>query len=123
VFDLKKFYFNFDPTHVYRKLGTLENKGVELSLSGNVTDRLNIVAGAVLSEPTVGGEALRLGITGDQPVGVTPRKFIFAVNWRPSGMNGISFDLGLNHFSSVPATLDDVAVIPAYSTMDWDARY
>src|SRR6185312_7692289 len=32
VFDLKKFYFNFDPTHVYRELGTLENKGAELSL-------------------------------------------------------------------------------------------
>ncbi|HXR95453.1 MAG TPA: hypothetical protein VN718_06225 [Rhizomicrobium sp.] len=123
VFDLKKFYFNFDPTHVYRELGTLENKGAELSLSGNVTDRLDIVAGAVLSEPSVGGEALRLGIAGEQPVGVAPRKFIFDVNWRPPGMRGLSFDLGLSHFSSVPATLDDVAVVPAYSTADWDARY
>ena len=123
IFDLKKFYFNLDPAHVYRELGTLENKGVELSLSGRVTDRLDIVAGAVLSEPTVGGEALRLGISGDRPVGVAPRKFIFDVNWRPPGMSGISFDLGLSHFSSVPATLDDVVVVPAYSTMDWDARY
>jgi len=123
VFDLKKFYFNLDPTHVYRELGTLENKGVELSFSGNVMDRLNIVAGAVLSEPTVGGEALRLGISGDRPVGVVPRKLIFDINWRPPGMGGISFDLGLNHFSGVPATLDDVAVVPAYSTVDWDARY
>src|SRR6185437_5502625 len=62
VFDLKKFYFNFDPTHVYRELGTLENRGVELSLSGNLTDRLDVVAGALLSDPRVGGEALRLGI-------------------------------------------------------------
>lgn len=123
IFDLKKFYFNLDPAHVYRELGTLENKGVELSLSGRVTDRLDIVAGAVLSEPTVGGEAVRLGISGDRPVGVAPRKFIFDVNWRPQGMSGISFDLGLNHFSNVPATLDDVAVVPAYSTMDWDMRY
>ena len=123
IFDLKKFYFNLDPAHVYRELGTLENKGVELSLSGRVTDRLDIVAGAVLSEPTVGGEALRLGISGDLPVGVAPRELIFDVNWRPPGMSGISFDLGLSHFSSVPATLDDVVVVPAYSTMDWDARY
>jgi iron complex outermembrane receptor protein len=123
VFDLKKFYFNLDPAHIYRNLGTLENKGVELSLTGNVTDGLDVVAGAVLSEPTVGGEAPRLGISGDRPVGVAPRKFIFDVNWRPLGMSEISFDLGLNHFSGVPATLDDGAVIPAYSTIDWDARY
>jgi iron complex outermembrane receptor protein len=123
IFVLKKFYFNFDPAHVYRELGTLENKGIELSLSGNLTDQLDVVAGAVLSEPTVGGEAVRLSIAGKRPVGVVPRKFIFDVNWRPPGMSGISFDLGLNHFGSVPASLDDVAVIPAYSTMDWDVRY
>jgi iron complex outermembrane recepter protein len=123
VFDLKKLYFNLDPAHVYRALGTLENKGVELSLSGNVTRRLDIVAGALVSEPTVGGEALRLGISGQRPVGVQPRKFIFDVNWRPPGISGLSFDLGLNHFGNVPATLDDVAVVPAFSTADWDTRY
>ncbi|MBN9545285.1 MAG: TonB-dependent receptor [Alphaproteobacteria bacterium] len=123
IFDLKKFYFNLDPTHTYRNLGTLENKGLELSLSGNVTDQINIVAGAMLSEPAVGGEAVRLGISGDRPVGITPRKLIFAANWRPSGMKGISFDLGLNHFGNVPATLSGVAVVPAYSTIDWDTRY
>jgi iron complex outermembrane receptor protein len=123
IFDLKKFYFNLDPAHVYRNLGTLENKGVELSLSGNLTDRLDVVAGAVVSDPTVGGEAVRLGITGHRPVSVVPRKIIFDVNWRPPGTSGISFDLGLNHFGSVPATINDVAVIPAYSTIDWDARY
>ena len=123
VFDLKKFYFNFDPAHVYRELGTLENKGVELSLSGNVTKRLDIVAGAVLSDPSVGGEAVRLGIAGNRPVGVGARKFIFDVNWRPPVLRGLSFDLGLSHFSGVPATLDDVAVVPAYSTLDWDTRY
>jgi iron complex outermembrane receptor protein len=123
VFDIKKFYFNLDPARVYRELGTLENKGMELSLSGNLTDRLDVVAGAVLSEPTVGGEALRLGITGQRPVGVSPRKIIFDINWRPPGTNSISLDVGLSHFGGVPATLDNLAVVPAYSTIDWDARY
>jgi len=35
----------------------------------------------------------------------------------------MSFDLGVNHYGSVPATLDNVAVIPAYTTFDWAARY
>jgi iron complex outermembrane recepter protein len=123
IFDLKKLYFNLDPTRVYRNLGTLENKGLELSLSGYVTDQLNIVAGAVLSQPTVSGEVVRLRISGDHPVGITPRKLILATNWRPSGIKGVSFDLGLSSFSSVPATLDNTAIIPAYSTIDWDTRY
>jgi len=123
VFDLKKLYFNLDPANVYRQLGTLENKGVELSLSGSLTPRLDVVAGAVLSEPTVSGEAVRLGISGTRPVGLRSRKMIFNANWRPPGPAGLSFDLGVNHFSSVPATLDDVAIIPAHTNVDWDTRY
>ncbi|MBN9555776.1 MAG: TonB-dependent receptor, partial [Alphaproteobacteria bacterium] len=123
VFDLKKLYFNLDPANVYRELGTLENKGLELSLSGNLTDQLDVVAGAVLTEPTVGGEAVRLGISGYRPVGLRSRKFIFDANWHPEGMAGLSFDLGINHYGSVAATLNDVAVVPDYTTVDWDTRY
>jgi iron complex outermembrane receptor protein len=123
VFDLKKLYFNLDPSGVFRELGTLENKGLELSLSGHLMDQLDVVAGAVLAEPTVGGEAVRLGISGDRPVGLRSRKFIFDANWSPPGLTGLSFDLGVNHYGSEPATLDGVAVIPAFTTVDWDTRY
>jgi len=121
VFDLKKLYFNLDPVNVYRELGKLENRGLEVSLSGNVTEQLDVVAGAVLSEPSVSGDAVRLGIAGDKPVGLRSRKFIFDANWQP--LSGISFDLGVNHYGSMPATLDSVVVTPAYITVDWDARY
>ena len=123
MFDIKKLYFNLDPANVYRQLGGLENRGMELSLSGNVTDRLDVVAGAVLSQPMVSGEAVKLGISGDRPVGLRSRKFIFDANWQPPGSKGLSFDIGVNHFGSVAATLDDIAVIPAWTTFDWDARY
>lgn len=123
VFDLKKLYFNLDPANVYRELGKLENKGLEVSLSGNITDQLDVVAGAVLSEPSVSGDAVRLGITGDKPVGLRSRKFIFDANWRPPIFASTSFDLGINHYGSVPATLNGAAVIPAYTTVDGDARY
>ena len=123
VFDLKKLYFNLDPSNDFRQLGKLENKGVELSLSGNLTDELDVVAGAVLSEPGVSGDAVRLGIAGDKPVGLRSRRFIFDTNWQPPGLPGASFDLGINYYGSVPATLNDIAVIPSYATVDWDARY
>ncbi|MGH6876428.1 MAG: hypothetical protein ACREHV_03505, partial [Rhizomicrobium sp.] len=55
LFDLKKQYFNLDPTDVYRDLGRQENKGLEFSLSGNLTDRLDLLVGGVFSEPSVSG--------------------------------------------------------------------
>ncbi|MEP6831348.1 MAG: TonB-dependent receptor [Rhizomicrobium sp.] len=123
IFDLKKLYFNLDSSKVFRELGELENKGLELSLSGKLTDQVNLVAGAVLSEPTVGGEAVRLGITGDKPVGIRSRKFIFDANWSPHEWTDLSFDLGVNHYGSVPATLNGATIIPGFTTIDWDSRY
>jgi iron complex outermembrane receptor protein len=123
VFDLKKAYFNLDPSNVYRELGGLENKGLELSLTGNLTDRLNLVVGGVLSQPVVSGDAVRLGITGDRPVGIYSRKFVFGANWRPPGTSGLSFDLGANYSGSVPGSLDDAVSAPPHTTVNWDTRY
>ncbi len=123
VYDLKKPYFNLDPSNIYRELGELENKGLELSLSGNLMPGLDIVAGGVMSQPTVSGDAVRLGITGDRPVGIYSRKFVADADWRPPGTKGLAFDLGVNYFGAVPGSLDDVISVPAHTTVDWDTRY
>ena len=123
VFDLKKPYFNLDPSNVYRELGGLENKGLEMSLSGNITERLDLVAGGVLAQPSVNGDAVALGISGDKPVGLYSRKFILGANWRPFATKGLSFDLNFNHYGARPSTLDNAVSVPAHETIDWDTRY
>ena len=94
-----------------------------MSLTGSVTDSLDLVAGAVLSQPRVSGETVRLGISGDRPVGIPSRKFVFAANWRPPNTSGLSFDLGVNYYGSLVGTLDDAVSTPPYTTVDWDTRY
>ncbi len=123
LFEIKKPYFDLDPAKIFRQLGGLANKGLELSLSGNVTDRLDLIAGGVLSQPTVSGEAVRLGDSGGRPVGIYSRKFIVGGNWRPPGTENLSFDLDYHYFGGVPATLNDRVNLPAYQTVDWDGRY
>jgi len=123
AFDLQKLYFNLDSSNVFRELGELENKGVEISLSGHLMEGLDIVTGGVLSQPTVSGEAVRLGVSGNKPVGIRSRRFIFGANWSPPESDDLSFDLGVNHYGSVAATLNGAAVIPAFTTVDWGARY
>ena len=67
--DVRKPYFNFDAANRYALLGDLANRGIELSLAGALTPRLNIVTGAVLSRPRATGEGVRLGRVGPRPVG------------------------------------------------------
>ena len=69
LFDVRKPYFSTDEANVYTILGDVRHRGVELSLSGNLVDDLSIVAGAVLMEPRVAGEAVELGRVGRKPLG------------------------------------------------------
>ena len=123
VFDLEKAYFNLDPSNLYRHLGAVGNRGLELSLSGNLTNQLDVVAGGVFSEPTVSGDAVRLGVSGHRPVGIYSRKLVLDINWQPPGTSGLAFDLDTNYYGSVPGSLDDAVIVPAYTTVDWDTRY
>jgi iron complex outermembrane receptor protein len=123
LFDIEKPYFSLDATNLYRQLGQTQNKGVEVSLSGSVTPRLDVVAGAVFSQPRVTGEAVRLGTVGALPVGVASHKIDLHLNWRPPDFDDLSFDLGVTHAGRVPATLDNRVFIPERTTMDADARY
>ena len=123
LFDIQKPYFSLDAANLYRQLGQTQNKGVEISLSGSVTPRLDVIAGAVFSQPRVTGEAVRLGTVGALPVGIASRKIDLHLNWRPPDIDDLSFDLGLTHEGRVPATLDNRVFIPERTTMDADARY
>src|SRR6185312_3800683 len=99
------------------------NKGLELSLTGNLADQLDVVAGGVLAEPTVSAQAPGVDVSGHEPVGIYSRKFALDINWHPPGTPSFAFDLDTNYYGSVPGSLDDTVFVPAYTTVDWDVRY
>ena len=123
LFEIEKPYFSLDAANLYRQLGQTRNRGIEVSLTGSVTPRLDIVAGAVFSQPRVTGEAVRFGTVGGQPVGIDSRKVDVHFNWRPPDLDDLSFDLGVTHAGRVPATLDNRVFLPERTMMDADARY
>src|SRR6185312_7992275 len=53
VFEIDKRYFNLDQAKVFRLVGSTRNRGVEFSVTGDITDRLNVVSGIVLINSTV----------------------------------------------------------------------
>jgi iron complex outermembrane receptor protein len=123
VFELEKPYFNLDQANRFALLGDVRNRGVEMSLSGALTPRLNIVAGAVLLRPRVTGEGVTLGRVGPRPVGLPVRSIELNADWRPAGLEGLSFDLGISHTSSIPATRDNRVSLPDRTLIDLGARY
>jgi iron complex outermembrane recepter protein len=97
VFDVRKPYFNLDPDLVYRELGTVRHRGIELSLAGRPIEGLNMVVGGVFLDADVSGEAVDLGIIGPKPVGTTGRIVRANFDYRLPFFEPLSLGLGITH--------------------------
>lgn len=123
-FDLRKPYFEIDQTDdVYRILGEVRHRGVELSLSGEPIKGLNLVAGAVLLDPVVTGEAVEDGRLGRRPIGRTRTLVDTSLDWKPLGQDRLSFDARVLYEGSRIADRLNRFSIPARMTLDLGGRY
>ena len=95
LFDVRKPYFNIDPDRVYRELGTVRHRGIELSLAGQPVPGLSLVAGAVLLDADVSGEAVDLEVIGPKPVGTTARFVRANLDYRLPFAPEFSMDFGV----------------------------
>ena len=109
VFDVRKPYFNLDPDLVYRELGAVRHRGVELSLAGQPIDDLSVVAGAVLLDAQVTGEAVDLGMIGPKPVATAPRIIRTNFDYRVPFFQGLSVDLGITSQAAQVASVQRYA--------------
>ena len=123
VFDLRKPYFNFDAGNRYAQLGDVQNRGLEVSLAGALSPRLNLVAGAVMSRPRATGEGVRLGRVGEHPVGMSRRSAELNLDWRTPWLDGLSLDMTASHSGAITATVDNRVAIPARTLVALSGRY
>ncbi|HWT13960.1 MAG TPA: TonB-dependent receptor [Allosphingosinicella sp.] len=130
LFDVRKPYFNLDPDRVYRELGTVRHRGVELSLAGQPIEGLSVVAGAVFLDADVSGEAVDLGVIGPRPVGTTARIVRANFDYRLPFFAPLSVDLGIAHLGGRVASALEYAELGGRqlttrprTTFDIGARY
>jgi iron complex outermembrane receptor protein len=123
VFDVRKPYFALDPELVFQKLGEVRNRGIEMSLAGQVTPRLSLVLGAVFLDSRVSGEAVELGPIGRRPVGSIGRIVNGGVNWNVPWVEGLSLDLAYESTSDRTANAANSFVIPARYIASLGGRY
>ena len=123
VFDVRKPYFSTDAANVYTVLGDVKHRGFELSLSGNLTDELSLVAGAVVMQARVGGIAADQGQVGRKALGQAAHILRANAEYRPSFLPGASFDIAISHTGPRASSRDNVTEAASYSLIDLGARY
>jgi iron complex outermembrane receptor protein len=101
-----------------------------LSLAGQPIEGLSLVAGAVLLDAVVSGEAVELGIIGPKPVGTTGRTIRANLDYRIPFFQALSVDLGISHQAGKVASTREYAELGGeqlmtepVTTFDIGARY
>jgi len=122
VFDVRKPYFALDPDLLFRELGVVRNRGIEMSLAGQITPRLSIVLGSVILDATVSGDQVDRGLIGRRPVGSIGLTVTGALNWNLPWVEGLSLDLAYLG-ASERVTAKETLVIPPIHVASLGGRY
>jgi len=130
VFEIERPYYGVGADNLYRPLGRVRNKGIEVSLAGPATERLSVVAGLVLMDPRVTGEAYDAGRAGKRPVNAAGRQARLDMEYRVPRVDGLSLSLAAQHTGDLPASTAAYAAlggrqleVPSATTVDLGARY
>jgi iron complex outermembrane receptor protein len=123
LFILRRPSFGLDGTGRYVQIGTTQSRGAEFSLSGDLTPRLSLLAGAVFLSPRVTADRGAVGVIGTRPTGL-PASFVNVnLNWRSSLVKGLELDVAVYRRGTVFATTDDKVALPPWTKVDVGAHY
>lgn len=110
VFNIEKPYFDLDPNGLFRSLGTVEHRGVELSLVGKPITNMTVLVGTRFMDAKVTGPTVDAGLVGEKPVGSVKSLSVASVDYGFTG-TGVSLDAILeNSTAQVANTLNTVEV-------------
>ena len=115
--------FRLRPGQPLRPVGIDRSRGAEVSLAGNLSRRLDVVAGGVFLDPRVEPQANATGVIGRRPVGIPSRILNLSANWSGALVAPLSLDASLSHTGPTPGTTDDAVTVPSRTTVNLGARY
>ncbi len=123
LFSVRKPYFSLDRSLRFGQLGTVENRGLELSLAGKIAPGLSLIGGTVLLDSKISGQAVASGAIGQRPVGSLRRRSVINMDWKPAGQKALSLDLAVESLSSRIGNTSNNLVVPARTTVTLGSRY
>jgi len=123
VFEITKPYFDRDPTNLFTNVGDLRHRGVELSVTGKLSESLRVVAGGVFLQPRVSGLPVAQGLIGDTPPGTPLRNITVNVQYGPPAWKGIALDATLDIKGPVYANRLSTFRLPSQEVVGIGARF
>jgi len=123
MFDLRKPYFGFDAANRFTQVGTTRSQGAEVSVSGNLTRTLNVVAGGYFLRARVARDPTALGAIGARPIGLPGHLVNLNLNWKTPVLDGLSLDTTLLQRGKVASTTDNLVSLPARAQLNLGGRY
>jgi iron complex outermembrane recepter protein len=122
IFNVEKPYFDLDAAGFFSELGTVEHRGVELSLAGNPRDDLTVIVGTRWLDATVSGATVDAGLIGEKPVGSARQYSVATAEYRFAG-TGASIDSTIEHVTRQVANSDNTLEVPARAVLHIGGRY
>lgn len=123
VFEVKKPFIETDAANVFGKIGSVRHRGVEISVAGELTDGLTIVAGTVLLQARVSGQLVDQGVIGRVPFGRNPRVSNLNVQYGPASWGGFSLETSIRNVVQGFADTANLLKLSPKTNVDLGARY
>jgi iron complex outermembrane recepter protein len=122
IFNVEKPYFDLDQAGFFTELGTVEHRGVEVSLAGDPTEDLTVIVGTRLLDATVSGPTVEAGLIGEKPVGSAREYSLATLDYRLPGIRA-SLDATVEHISSQVANSANTIDVPSRAVLHIGGRY
>jgi iron complex outermembrane receptor protein len=123
AFRIRKPYYGLDSSNVFRRLGQVTHRGLELSVSGSPLSGFTVIAGGVLLDARLAGDEVASGVIGERPVGTPSSTATANVDWRLPFWPALSVDLEVTRLGRRYGDAANAVRVPSQTTVDVGARY
>jgi iron complex outermembrane recepter protein len=123
VFEVKKPFFERDATNLFRDVGGVSHRGIELSLSGQPLPGLTVVAGAMLLRARIDGGQSTAGVIGAVPIARPSRNIRLNIQYGPKEWRGFLLTGAVINDGPMYADRANTFKLPSTTTFDLGARY
>ncbi len=118
LFNVQRTNEFLDTDNVYKQDGHQKNRGIELSATGKLSDRLTLIGGLSLIDAELSN------YESNDPVGVAEQLFKLYGEYNLNGyIDNLTLTAGAYYTGKRAVNLENNAYLPAYTLLDLGARY
>ncbi|GGI80669.1 ligand-gated channel [Polymorphobacter multimanifer] len=121
-FDISQPLATLSDTNVFDYIGNQDHKGLEASLSGQITPELRLIAGALFLDPTINNPN-NLAVNGNRPSGVPRVQFNLYVDYKLPMVDGLAVNGGVYFTGDRFANDTNTFKVDGYVRLDLGVRY